>query len=306
MQEQSFKEYFLTNNMPDKIAALKKGLDSKSVNNINSYLNRMLLLPDNQYSRNYKIRREFLEEITPADELKMGDEYRKELETYKKDFDLSMAGDIFYNPEVFLYHHGLRFQSAKLKDYVVGKNFIDGGAYVGDSSLVMNKFYNPKRVYSFEISPKTRENFLKVMAANNTNKYELVPMGLSDSKQTVFINDSSDLATNIDSKGDCEVKLTDLDSFVKENNINSVGFIKADLEGNMLAGLKGMAETIKRDRPVLSLAIYHTPVEFFDVKPLLDEIVKDLDYTIIVEKHHPFPDILVEMAIMAYPKELAC
>jgi hypothetical protein len=26
MQEQSFKEYFLTNNMPEKIAALKKGL----------------------------------------------------------------------------------------------------------------------------------------------------------------------------------------------------------------------------------------------------------------------------------------
>jgi len=97
--------------------------------------------------------------------------------------------------------------------------------------------------------------------------------------------------------------LTDLDSFVLENNLK-VGFIKADLEGVGLEGTLGMAETIRRDRPVLAISIYHNPKEFFEIKPALDEITKGLDYKLTIEKHFPFPGRMVEVVVFAYPMEL--
>ena len=68
--------------------------------------------------------------------------------------------------------------------------------------------------------------------------------------------------------------------------------------------LRGMRETIHRDRPVLMLAIYHGPIEFFETKPLLDEIVQSLDYKMVINKYHPYPDMEIDIAIFAYPKEL--
>lgn len=65
-----------------------------------------------------------------------------------------------------------------------------------------------------------------------------------------------------------------------------------------------MSETIKRDRPVLSLSIYHNPKEFFEIKPALERIVKTLNYKITIEKHCPFPQATVEIVLFAYPKEL--
>jgi hypothetical protein len=128
-------------------------------------------------------------------------------------------------------------------------------------------------------------------------------MGLSDSKKSIYIDDAGCIGGSIFKKGDVELGLTDIDSFAKEKNLN-VKFIKTDLEGSGYDALKGMCETIKNDRPVLSLAIYHSPQEFFDMKPLLSEIVKDLDYKITITRLEPSLDYQAEITLFAYPREL--
>ncbi len=124
-----------------------------------------------------------------------------------------------------------------------------------------------------------------------------------DREIEITMDDSANQGTTVLAGGNDKVRLTDLDSFSKENAL-TVGFIKADLEGVGLEGLLGMAETIRRDRPVLCISIYHSPKEFFEIKPALDEIVRELDYKITIEKHFPFPDRMVEVAVFAYPNEL--
>ncbi|GHU88876.1 hypothetical protein AGMMS49941_13110 [Deferribacterales bacterium] len=65
-----------------------------------------------------------------------------------------------------------------------------------------------------------------------------------------------------------------------------------------------MTKTIQRFRPVLSLAIYHNIEEFFGTKPLLEEIVKGMDYTFKLQKHGAFAFNINETALFAYPREL--
>jgi hypothetical protein len=136
------------------------------------------------------------------------------------------------------------------------------------------------------------------------DKYEALFLGLAEKKKTLFISDDGNFGTNIIKIKNGEkilVKLTDIDSFSKENNLK-IGFIKTDLEGADFGALKGMVETIKRDRPVLVLSIYHTLEDFFEMKPFLESIVADLNYKITIEKM--CNSGFAEIVIFACPMEL--
>jgi hypothetical protein len=143
------------------------------------------------------------------------------------------------------------------------------------------------------------------METNNISqdRYCLVPMGLADRRQEILFEDTGTQGTGVLLKGSAEGIITDLDSFVNEKGIN-VGFIKADLEGYGLKGLKGMINTIKSFRPVLSLPIYHSTEEFFEMKPILDEIVKDKNYRIKVRHFDVFVGNTTDITLFAYPAEL--
>jgi len=288
--------------MPERIANLKEDLDEKSKKNIDTYLFRMLYLPDGHLRNNYKMSTVYLDSLNTKEEKIFFKMFCDELPKYKIDYFHTIDA---YNPDTYLFHHGLRFASDKIKEYIKNKDFIDGGAWIGDGVMVLTRFYNPKKVYAFELSKVNYEMSKAVMEINKIpkEKYCLIPMGLNDKKETILYRDGGTQGTSALTKGNDEANMTDIDSFVFENNINP-GFIKADIEGFGLRGLKGMEKTIKQFRPVLSLAIYHNPEEFFEMKPLLDQIVKDKNYKITVDRYNVIIGELTEMVIFAYPAEL--
>jgi FkbM family methyltransferase len=53
------------------------------------------------------------------------------------------------------------------------------------------------------------------------------------------------------------VKMTTIDAFCVANNIESVDFIKADVEGGEMSLLRGAEETLKKSKPKLAFAAYH-------------------------------------------------
>ena len=70
------------------------------------------------------------------------------------------------------------------------------------------------------------------------------------------------------------------DDYVKENNIK-IGLIKTDVEGFEQNLLMGAIETIKRDKPVLSISIYHTFDDFFNIKPWIENLNLGYKFKII-------------------------
>ena len=95
-----------------------------------------------------------------------------------------------------------------------------------------------------------------------------------------------------------------LDYIVAKNKI-SPRFIKVDIEGNGLEFVKGARETLIKFRPVLSVAIYHNPYEFFEVKPLLESYLAN--YVFILRKLSTgIRNNLChsEIVLLGYPKEI--
>lgn len=300
----SFKTYLLENNMPEKIKALKKNLNETSINIIDSSLKKILHLPDYKYVQYYYVKKpEFLplfeDERSIYNELMTMERYEEFAEKYK-------LSELSYDLEVLIFHHCLKNSNQKIKDYVKNKDFIDAGAFVGDSALVFFE-YEPSQVYSFEISKKNIVKFQKTMELNNIDEksYTIVKKGLSDKYNCVEISDNATAGVTmfVGEDGGQKTEFITLDSFVKENNLN-VGFVKADIEGSMLDAIKGMKETISKCRPVMSLSIYHSPQEFFETKPLLEEFVEDLNYKIEIKNDVSFAENLFGVTIWAYPAEL--
>ena len=80
------------------------------------------------------------------------------------------------------------------------------------------------------------------------------------------------------------------------------GVLKADVEGMGLHFLKGAKNTILRDRPLLSLSIYHNEDEFVGIYQTLKEW--DLNYHFEIRSFSPITTH-GEFSLFAYPAEWA-
>jgi len=151
-----FKEYFFNEDMPRIIAALKHGMDKKSCDLIDLSIERLKNFPNQAMAKGFMVEEGLL---MTQEERDAQEEWEKLIPEYQWDYPL-VGGYLL--PEAFMYHHGLRDLPENIKDYIRGKDFIDAGAFIGDSAIVLHK-YEPAKVFSFEISRVNADKYLKNM-----------------------------------------------------------------------------------------------------------------------------------------------
>ena len=212
---------------------------------------------------------------------------------------------------VFYYLHGIKYLPEAVSTYLGNSHFLDLGAFSGDSAVAL-KQYKYSKIFSVEMSNKAIENYRVTMNKNgiDENKFEIIqaaitendkdtPIYFSDNVYTVF---SDKLTTKENAK--ISVPQRSVDSIVAQYKITP-RFIKADIEGFGLDCVKGAVKTLTTNRPVLSLAIYHNPFEFFETKPFLESILDN--YTFLIRKMAISPFGLrchAETILLAYPNEI--
>ena len=187
---------------------------------------------------------------------------------------------------------------------VKNKNIIDAGAYIGDSAILFSD-YTDKNVYSFEPFLHHYNMMLKTIELNKKNNIIPVNMALGDSNKELSLYSNGDLNMGLSIDRNSEqsdincienkVKMVTLDSYVKENNIE-VGLIKTDLEGFEQSFLKGAIETIKEQKPVLIISIYHNYSDFFEIKPMIENLNLGYKFRIIRNKS---PQLITETKLLA-------
>ena len=226
-------------------------------------------------------------------------EFEKALPNLKARFTLPPG--IPFTPEVFLYRHGLALVPGFVLEYLKGKVFLDAGAFIGDSLLALLD-YAPSLVISFDMSKNNRELFLQTMKANGVpdDKYLLVSKGLGESSGKISFDDTGRSNTTFYMSGADETDVISVDDYCIPRPDRKIGFIKADIEGFGLKMARGMLETVRRDRPVLSLAVYHCPDEFFGIKLLLEK--EKIDYVFRFFHLHYTRDC--EMVLFGWPREI--
>ena len=192
--------------------------------------------------------------------------------------------------EVFYDKSGMDY--VKNLNQVKNKNIIDAGAYIGDSAILFSD-YTDKNIYSFEPFLHHYNMMLKTIELNKKNNIIPVNMALGDSNKELSLYSNGDLNMGLSIDRNSEqsdincienkVKMVTLDSYVKENNIE-VGLIKTDLEGFEQSFLKGALETIKEQKPVLIISIYHNYSDFFEIKPMIENLNLGYKFKIIEPK----------------------
>jgi FkbM family methyltransferase len=274
-----FKEYCFNENMPERVADLKKNLDAESIDVIDECIHKIKYDPQLIRDWDKEVMLVNPKTYISQKDREISDEFLRNYKTYKKQYPLPIDT---YAPEIFMFHSGLKCLPEVVTKYIADKDVIDGGAYLGDSMLVLQE-YNPKKIYSFELSDANSELFRKTMELNNVSSsaVELVTVGLGETDSTIKITDSAQSNTSIYLQGEKSVQLRSVDSFAAEHKLN-VGLIKIDIEGSESQAVRGMIQTIKQNRPVLSIAIYHNPYDFFEIKPYLESL--DINYKWMVRR----------------------
>ena len=90
-----------------------------------------------------------------------------------------------------------------------------------------------------------------------------------------------------------------IDEVVAEHQLE-VGLIKLDVEGVEPDIIQGALTTIKEQKPLLVIAFYHQPEEFYELKPFLESL--NLGYKFRVRRSC-ISSPLGEFVLIAYQEE---
>lgn len=172
-----------------------------------------------------------------------------------------------------------------------GDVVLDLGAWIGDFAAYAAK--KGSKVYAFEPVQDTY-NYLCKTALLNGN---IIPIkkGVGDEIKEIEISVSNNnsgansLVINRDEEGE-QVSIVTIDSFVEENQLDKVDFIKSDIEGSERFMLLGAKKTLKKFAPKLAICTYHLP----DDPEVLENIIKEANpqYKVVHLKHKLFAMVI--------------
>lgn len=294
-----FFDYMERPDFQEKYLALVQNLSDRDIREINKILSRLNVMkakpqltrynffsPEEQRKK-IKIKTDFTDKVLSiSDNLYVYDKYKLPINHFERC--------------VFLYKHGIELVKGKVA--LKNKDFIDAGAFIGDSALVLSE-YTDKRIYSFEANPENIDLLQKTIELNGLTNVAVIQKALYSSETELEFNINSSASSlnrlsGVTYNETIKVPTVTLDKFVAENNLN-VGLIKVDLEGAEQEFLKGAEQTIRNQKPVLLLSIYHKPSDFFELKPMLESWVPEYEFSVF----NPVDiSVLLETMIVAQPK----
>ncbi|RJW37277.1 FkbM family methyltransferase [Clostridiales bacterium TF09-2AC] len=295
---------YLTENIQTigrKINDLKVGVDNESNEIIDLFLERnFYMMPIQKYAEFFLYDRS---RIFSEWEINGMNEGMNEADIMQK---YQLDSGMWLETPVFKFHCGILLLPLGVQKQIKGKDIIDGGAFWGDSALVLQE-YSPKSIHAFEPMPV---NFKQLCEMKRKKQLDLLypvqaGLGQKNSERTLYhhemlsgasvVNYKAIMNESPDTHSD-NIDIVTIDSYTSTNGLD-VGLIKLDIEGSELEAIKGAIETICKYKPILLISVYHLPKDFFEIKPLLESL--NLGYQFMFRKL-VYHDPMTEVSLIAY------
>jgi FkbM family methyltransferase len=156
--------------------------------------------------------------------------------------------------------------------------FIDGGCLDFETSeILLKKAPSVKKIYAFEPEKSSIDCIKQNVLKYGCNCVDIQEAAIWSSDTTLkFITNEQQLnkaRSRLGDEGSVEIKARSVDSVAAAED--KVTFIKFDIEGAELEGLKGAAKTIKRDKPKLAICIYHKPNDYYEIAEYIKSLVPE-------------------------------
>ncbi len=260
------------------VDALYKNLDETAKNHLTAIFTRNKRVVD---YKNLLKKLPLSNKILTKDELEQFNktlQFKKEVEflgdCYKwHDYFLPVD---FFQESVFIYKHGT--------DSLINKDIkgviIDAGANIGDSGIMFDRNFPDNKIICFEPEEHNLNLLQKTFELNKPKNITVEKLGIGDEVTTAYINNAAggSKVSEKCEKDEQKINITTIDKYVKDNNIK-VGLIKVDIEGFESNLIRGAQETLRTQAPTLLISIYHSTDDFYKLKPMIEEVMKDSKFT---------------------------
>lgn len=146
-----------------------------------------------------------------------------------------------------------------------------GGCWADTAIYFADKVGEKGKVFSFEFIPNNISIFQKNVLFNKhlSKVINLISHPVSNvSGELVYFFDEgpgSKIKSEPFENQTGKVETISIDDFVQRNNLETVDFIKMDIEGAELQALNGAIHTINKFKPKLAIAIYHSMSDFVKI-----------------------------------------
>lgn len=169
----------------------------------------------------------------------------------------------------------------ELIDIEAGKGdvVIDAGGCFGDTALYFaNNVGASGEVHVFEFIPDNIQVFEKNINLNQSlkNNIKLIPNPLwCESGHDVFYfsnGPGSKISMNEFIGYTGKTKTVAIDDYSNMSGLKKIDFIKMDIEGAEIKALYGAKETIKKFKPKLAIALYHSTTDFDIIPRFINEL----------------------------------
>jgi FkbM family methyltransferase len=159
------------------------------------------------------------------------------------------------------------------------ETLVDGGAFDGDTIMAFAERTKGsyRRIHAFEADPANLDALNRRTGA--LQRIDVHPFGLWKSAAELRLSTGQGATSSIGDAGTISIDVRPLDAL----DLGPVSFLKLDIEGAEIPALEGAAETIRRHKPKLSLAVYHNPEELATIPELIASIRPDYRFRL---RHH--------------------
>jgi FkbM family methyltransferase len=159
------------------------------------------------------------------------------------------------------------------------ETLVDGGAFDGDTvELFAQKTAGRYRhIHAFEVDPANLDVLRARVGA--VPRVTIHAAGLWRDAGELSLSGGQGAGSSLGGEGGLIVPVVALDDL----DLGPVSFIKLDIEGAEIAALQGATETIRRYKPKLSLAVYHTPDDLTGIVDAVRAVRPDYRFTL---RHH--------------------
>lgn len=236
--------------------------------------------------------------IDPAFAQKKWNKYKK---LYNKLGDDKSKKTFVYFLKSKMYGENCDFKKIKAKNHFLNekqvpknkyKIFCDCGAYDGDTiesfrKAVKNNF---KKIYAWEPDKKNLKILRKKIKKLRTKKIEVLDQCAFDRKGYLSFDSLGSPTSFVKKTGLEKVRCNKIDNCCPDSEI-----IKMDVEGCEIKALSGATNTIRKNRPLLAIAIYHRRD---DILSLSNKILKiHRDYKFYLRAYRDVADDVILYAI---------
>ena len=258
---EEFQQYFQENDMDKKVQNLKDGLDDISIEYVDKYL------------ENSKYWDKCVNYVKGYSEENLWTNHDKKL---SKEFENIKVPELYskfgFNPYLYKSIYGLK-DSPDLIKKINGKDILDIGGWPYDTAYTFHKYFPKSNIYTYE---PVGDLFNEINIVLNEMKKEEPNLKLMHPIQKGVGKDNYKTEMSyLNTKSNAQI--VKLDDEYKGNNL---GLIKMDIEGFETDAIKGAEKIIKKFKPVLIVAIYHTPYDFFEMKDRLKKINPEYKFKI--------------------------